>query len=220
VRRRVLNCVLSAKGVFEKVQWVWRERRSVEQSGSCSGVSFGICLIDPYQCINLQKWRFTFVNLPDLSSSTNFTKWKGKCEDQRCQLLSIVNCKSAGWFASLQVWEIFQSSKDARTFLIYGLVLNCLRERIYPLCLAKPPQAFPCSLIEPSVFILIHSFPGGQHTIEYVCFWSDWDKSPIWLGCSPILPLLSLIKLEILASNLHIFANPFPFGFLKTLTYL
>ena len=32
--------------------------------------------------------------------------------------------------------------------------------------------------------------------------------------------LLSLIKLEILASNLHIFANPFPFGFLKTLTYL
>jgi len=21
-------------------------------------------------------------NLPDLSSSTNFTKWKGKCEDQ------------------------------------------------------------------------------------------------------------------------------------------
>lgn len=40
------NCVLSAKGVFEKVQWVWRERRSVEQSGSSSGVSFGICLID------------------------------------------------------------------------------------------------------------------------------------------------------------------------------
>ena len=118
VRRRVLNCVLSAKGVFEKVPFFWRERRSVEQSGSCSGVSFGICLIDPYQCINLQKWRLTFVNLPDLSSSTNFTKWKGKCEDQRCQLLSIVNCKSAGWFASLQVWEIFQSSKDARTFLI------------------------------------------------------------------------------------------------------
>lgn len=61
VRRRVLNCVLSAKGVFEKVQWVWRERRSVEQSGSSSGVSFGICLIDPYQCINIQKWRLTFV---------------------------------------------------------------------------------------------------------------------------------------------------------------
>lgn len=61
VRRRVLNCVLSAKGVFEKVQWVWRERRSVEQSGSSSGVSFGICLIDPYQCINIKKWRLTFV---------------------------------------------------------------------------------------------------------------------------------------------------------------
>jgi len=41
-------------------------------------------------------------------------------------------------------------------------------------------------------------------------------KSPIWLGCSPILRLLSLIKLEINASNLHIFANPlFHFWFLK-----
>lgn len=101
----------------------------------------------------------------------------------------------------------------------YGLVLNCLRERIYPLCLAKPPQAFPCSLIAPSVFILIHSFPGGQHTIEYVLFLIGL-RQKFGQDVPPILPLLSLIKLEILASNLHILANPFPFGFLKTLTYL
>ena len=54
-------CSQCKRSLWEGVQWVWRERGSVEQSGSSSGVSFGICLIDPYQCINNKKWRLTFV---------------------------------------------------------------------------------------------------------------------------------------------------------------
>ena len=116
VRRTVMNCVLSAKGVFEKVQWVRRERRSVEQSGSCSGVSFGISLIDPYQCINIIKWRLTFV----CTISRISTKQNGRENEKTKYVYYQPHSQSlpAGWFASLQVWEISKSSKLASTLLI------------------------------------------------------------------------------------------------------
>lgn len=71
VRRTVMNCVLSAKGVFEKVQWVRRERRSVEQFGA-----LGLAWSTPTS-VNIVDWH-SYVQFPGSILFNSLEKMEGK----------------------------------------------------------------------------------------------------------------------------------------------